>query len=141
MLQLKSFKYSPSMRLEKLHYPVELFRELMVTSKQVSKSRLLMLQLKSFQYCPSLRLEKLHYPVELFRELMVTSRQSLITLKGFVNNLIVQVEVWSAISEAQLIRGFINIIMLHRSTVVNSKFQAFSMFKSLISIMNPEFKD
>ncbi|CAK6974921.1 ubiquitin carboxyl-terminal hydrolase 37-like isoform X5 [Scomber scombrus] len=70
-----------------------------------------------------------------------SSLQSLITLKGFTCGIIEQVEVWSTAPEAELIRGFINIVSLHRSMDVQSKLNALQIFKIIISIRNPEFKD
>ncbi|XP_053189580.1 ubiquitin carboxyl-terminal hydrolase 37-like [Scomber japonicus] len=70
-----------------------------------------------------------------------SSLQSLITLKGFINDIIMQVEVWKGIAEAQLIRAFINILILHRSTDAERKCQAVYVFKCILSKKNPEFQN
>ncbi|KAI4792445.1 hypothetical protein KUCAC02_033378 [Chaenocephalus aceratus] len=72
---------------------------------------------------------------------MNSSLQGLLTLKGFIRDLSQQQEVWSHLSEAEIIRRFMNIVGCHRSADRTLKCWVLLLFKKALSVRAPEFRN
>ncbi|KAE8287133.1 Ubiquitin carboxyl-terminal hydrolase 37 [Larimichthys crocea] len=126
ILHIKRFIYSPTYELMKLHDPVELHRDLVVSSNQ-GQIRIVSM----FERFPNINQSCY----------MNSILQSLFAMVDLIMDIMCQKPVWSSVPEAKLIRSFIAIRDAHPSSDTRNKMSLLHSFRKAASNQGLSFSD